>query len=173
MPGLSTKCVFFHLARPWVVVYYPPLLPQCVTPGAMDLMNGDSSTQEPHATSNSGSYIFISSGQTQKDYARIDFRKREVLVEEMIIGSSYSKDSTQEAEELSAEALQTSKESFIRSIQTVVDQEEFDGFTLEDMHLLLRNLRLSDNELSSDFSLSFEEVDPAENDNPRRFFPRT
>jgi hypothetical protein len=118
-------------------------------------------------------YVFLHQPASGIVTAHIDFRKREVLVEGTKVDTScsrISRRSLKEAEELSAEALQTSKESFTKSIQAVVDQEGFDGFTLEDLHLLMRNLKVSDTEPSGDFSLLFEEVDAAENETPEKFF---
>lgn len=104
--------------------------------------------------------------------ANLDFRKKEVLVEGTKVDTSCSglaQGSLKETEALSAEALQTSKESFTKSMQTVLDQEVIDGFTLGDMHLLLRNLKVSDTEPSGSFSLLFEKVDASENETPDKF----
>jgi hypothetical protein len=117
-------------------------------------------------------YLFLHVPYCGLVIAQIDFRKREVVVEGNKVDPSCSRlsqRSLRETEELSAEALQTSKESFTKAMHEVVDQEGFDRFTLQDFHLLLRNLKLSDIEPSGDFSLLFEEVDPAENENPSKF----
>lgn len=98
----------------------------------------------------------------------IDFRTREVFVEGRRVdmnrygpyqSSVYgpSESWVKEAEKLSPEALQASENSLTRSMQTVVDQEGFDGLTLEDVHLLLRNLKVSVPEISGDVHLEFED----------------
>jgi hypothetical protein len=116
--------------------------------------------------------IFKHDGSSGLIAANLDFRKKKVLVEGTKVDTSCSglaQGSLKETEALSAEALQTSKESFTKSTQTVLDQEGFDGFTLGDMHLLLRNLKVSDTEPSGSFSLLFEEVDASENETPDKF----
>jgi hypothetical protein len=118
-------------------------------------------------------YVILHKAEKGMVTAYIEFKKRDVLVEGTKVDMSCSggsERSLKEAEELSAEALRTSKESFTKSMQAVVDQEGFDGFTFEDLHLLLRNLKISDIEPSGDFSLLFEEVDAAENETPEKFF---
>jgi hypothetical protein len=92
--------------------------------------------------------------------ADLDFRKKVVTVE------GYKN----EVEDLSPDILQTSEESLLTCMQTVVDQEVVDGFTLGDPHLLLRDLKVYMVEPSEDFTILFKEVDPAENETPGKFF---
>lgn len=71
--------------------------------------------------------------------AAVDFRRRTVLV----IGARADLNRTvirlneiREGEHLSYEAMQTSKESLTKSMQAVIDQEGFDGFTLRDLQVV-------------------------------------
>ncbi|KAH0288185.1 hypothetical protein M436DRAFT_82767 [Aureobasidium namibiae CBS 147.97] len=99
----------------------------------------------------------------------IDFRRREVFVEGRKVDMSRygpyrssfygPSQSSINAEDLSHKALQTSVNSLTKSMQTVVDQAGFDGFTLEDMHSLLRDLKLSVPEPSGDVHLEYDDPD--------------
>ena len=97
----------------------------------------------------------------------IDFRRREVFVEGRKVDMSRygpyrsslygPSQSPLNDEDLSPKALQTSENSLTKSMQTVVDQAEFDGFTLEDVHSLLRDLEVSIPEPSVDVHLEYED----------------
>jgi len=65
--------------------------------------------------------------------------------------------SIQESEKLSPEALGSTGESLIKAVEVVVKQDGFDGFTLGDMHLLLRDLKVSVPEPSGDFHIEYED----------------
>jgi hypothetical protein len=89
----------------------------------------------------------------------INFQNKKVCVEgtKAKLGRA-AMASFKEGEELSSDAMQTSKEALTTAMQTVVDQEGFDGFTFGDMHLLLRNLKVSDPEPSGDYVVYVEDA---------------